>query len=176
MKLDKPGLFSLIEPKNDSRGSFAKLFDSKITFLEKFKICEVISSINLIPGTIRGLHFQKFPHEIGKIVVCLEGEIFDVAVNIQKDSKNFGLVQTFELKSSDNKYIYIPIGFAHGFQTLVPNTKILYFLDNNYHSSHDSAISPFDSTLDIEWPISNYVVSERDKNAQTLEKVKNENL
>lgn len=110
---------------------------------------------------IRGLHYQKFPLAHSKIIFCLSGSIFDVAVDLRKASPTYGNHYSINLKSNSNMAIYIPEGFAHGFQALEDNTVIINGCSTKYSSEHEAGIS-WDS-CGINWPLDYPILSEKDK-------------
>ena len=116
-------------------------------------------------SVLRGLHFQKHPFEQGKLVQVLIGKIYDVAVDINKNSKNFGKWKGTELDI--NKQLYIPPGFAHGFQAL-EDSIILYKCTNYYNKDSEYTIIYDDKDLNIKWPIENVIISEKDKHGITF--------
>jgi dTDP-4-dehydrorhamnose 3,5-epimerase len=153
----------------DQRGFFKKLFSNKIFFFLKNNfIKEVSFSLTKKIGTIRGLHFQFSPSCEDKIVYCLEGKIFDVALDIRKKSKSFLKHTCFLLDSKKNNCLFIPKGFAHGFQSLKKNCKVLYIMSANYDLKKQGRIFPMDSTLNIKWPIKKKYISKIDKNAKKI--------
>src|SRR5262249_45163536 len=116
------------KPRVDARGSFQRLFCAE-TFAD-FGIAKPLAHINLsttrVPGTVRGLHFQHPPHTELKIVSCLRGEIFDVAVDIRPDSPTFLKWHGEVLSAANERSMIVPEGFAHGFQALTPDSDVLY--------------------------------------------------
>jgi len=160
------GLY-LIEPvvNNDERGSFFRLFCEK-----EFKnigidmeIKQINISFNKFKGTIRGLHYQSPPSTESKIIRCSHGEIFDVAVDIRKNSKTYLSFFNVNLSSENNLMLFIPNGFMHGFQTLKNNTYIEYYHSDFFVEKLDNGIFYQDKTLDIKWPLKVTCISERDK-------------
>ncbi len=145
----------------DNRGSFTKIFHSN--FFEKYGLnsewLEQYYSISK-KNVIRGMHFQLPPYEHDKLVSCLEGEILDVVVDLRKNSKSFGKVESFELTGEEGKSIYIPKGCAHGFYTRSETALIFYNVSTVYVKENDSGIK-WDS-IDFEWPDCNPIISERD--------------
>ena len=114
-------------------------------------------------GVVRGLHFQKYPHAQGKLVRVTRGKAWDVAVDIRRESKTFGRWYGLEL-SAENKYmLWIPEGFAHGFQALEDNTELQYKCTAEYAPSYDSGILWNDPELAIEWPLCDSIVSRKDE-------------
>ena len=143
-KLDLDGAFELKSKKKlDQRGWFARLFCQKELFLiNKGKnIVQINSSYSKKKGTIRGLHFQKSPFQEDKVVRCISGEVFDVIVDIRANSKTFGQWRSLILSSKKMNAIYIPKGFAHGYQTLSNNCQILYFHTEFYKKESENGFS-----------------------------------
>lgn len=103
-------------------------------------------------GTVRGLHYQLYPKAQSKLVRCTKGEIFDVAVDIRKDSPTYTKWVGIELSADNKKQLLIPKGFAHGFMTLMANTEVQYKVDELYSKEHDYGILWNDPALDIDWP------------------------
>jgi dTDP-4-dehydrorhamnose 3,5-epimerase len=154
------------EPFKDSRGIFARLFckDSLKGIIENILISQINYSHTIEKGSIRGLHFQYPPKAEIKMVRCLKGSVFDVIVDIRQNSPTF-LKWHGEIISSENfKMIYIPKGFAHGFQTLEANCSLLYLHSEAYDPSCEGALRYNDPMLGIKWPLMASQVSERAKN------------
>lgn len=127
-------------------------------------------SISHVVGTIRGLHFQAPPAAQGKLVRCGRGAIFDVAVDIRRGSPNFGDWKGFELTAENGHQLYIPVGFAHGFITLEPDSEIVYKCTDYYSPKAEAAIR-WDS-CGIEWPLSGEpILSEKDTSAPLLSEI-----
>ncbi len=119
-------------------------------------------------GVIRGLHYQKLPNAQSKIVRCLKGKIFDVAVDIRKNSPTYGKWIGVILSAQNKKQLYIPVGFAHGFCSLDNETEVVYRTSNEYSPSDERAIAWNDPEININWPIKNQIISEKDKNNPPL--------
>ena len=114
-------------------------------------------------GTLRGLHYQAAPYAQGKLVSVLRGEVFDVAVDIRRDSPTFGRHVSVVLSAENKRQFYVPEGFAHAFQTTQSDTLFSYKCTNNYSKEHDRGILWSDSELGIDWPITEDVIlSEKD--------------
>ena len=150
----------------DHRGKFNKYFSMAMyPFFKKEKIS--IEEINYCftkkRGTIRGMHFQKGIYEEDKIITCLKGKIFDVVVDLRKESKNFLKYKSFILDSKINRSLFIPRGFAHGYQSIFDNTEILYFVSNQYMPKFEGGINPLCKQLNIKWPIKKKIISSKDK-------------
>jgi dTDP-4-dehydrorhamnose 3,5-epimerase len=119
-------------------------------------------------GTLRGLHFQTEPYAQAKLVRCGRGAILDVAVDIRKDSPDFGKYVAYELTAENFKQLFIPRGFAHGFITLCDNCEVLYKTDNYYSKENDGGIIWNDPEIGIDWGTDSPVLSEKDKMHPTL--------
>ena len=122
-----------------------------------------------IRGVIRGLHFQRTPKAQAKLVTALKGEIFDVAVDIRKNSPTYGKWIGEILSESNHKLLYIPEGFAHGFCVLSEEADVLYKVSNEYSSDHEEGIIWSDPKLNIQWPITKPIVSDKDGELPLLE-------
>jgi dTDP-4-dehydrorhamnose 3,5-epimerase len=116
-------------------------------------------------GVIRGLHWQESPFGQGKLVSCYSGAILDVAVDIRKESLTFGQHVSIELKSSEQISLWVPEGFAHGFQALEEGTRVHYKVTNFWNKESERALNPLDKTLNIEWPIRIITLSDKDREA-----------
>lgn len=168
-KTEIEGVFKIkIERKEDERGFFARLFSQNDFFEKSFKPSQISLSYNREKFTLRGLHFQ-FPHWEAKLVICAKGKIFDVAVDIRKESRYFGKWVGRTLEKWD--MLFIPKGFAHGFLTLEEETEVIYLIDEPYRPEESRGIIWNDRDIGIEWPAEPKVISERDKNLPTLKEV-----
>ena len=117
------------------------------------------------PGTLRGIHFQKKPFQQGKLISVISGSIQDIVIDIRKGSKNYGNYISILISSKNNKQVYIPPGFAHGFLTLEKNTLVLYKVSNVYNKNSEVSILWNDKELNIKWKNKkNIVLSKKDKN------------
>jgi dTDP-4-dehydrorhamnose 3,5-epimerase len=156
-----------MQTHSDERGSFARNF-CKNAFLENgldFAILQTNLSFNKKKGTLRGMHYQIEPHAEIKIIRCIRGAMDDVIVDIRPDSPTFGQWLKIRLSESDPYSLFVPQGFAHGFQTLCDNTEVLYYMSTLYQPDAARGIRWDDPTLNIEWPEENQrIISERDQN------------
>ena len=156
-----------LEPQEDERGFFMRVYDD-MTF-KQFGIHRVWvqenHSLTLEKGTIRGMHFQLPPFQETKLVRVIRGKIHNVFVDLRRDSQTFGEWDHITLSAANKKMVYIPKGFAHGFCTLTRNCEVLYKMDNYYADGHESSIKWDDPDLDIEWPVDDPIVSEKDAKA-----------
>lgn len=124
-------------------------------------------------GTLRGLHFQRYPHTQAKIIRCTSGKILDVAVDIRKGSPTYCRWVSVELSADNFKQLYIPAGFAHGFLTLTDNVEIQYKTSNYYTPDCDRSIRWNDLAIGIDWGIENPILSDKDREAPLLKDVDN---
>ena len=163
----------LIKPTRhkDERGFFSETY-SRRRYKEIGIDVEFLQdnhSFSSEPGTLRGLHFQAPPNAQGKLVHCVKGAIFDVAVDIRKDSPTFGHWEGYELTEENGHQLYLPVGFAHGFITLKPRSEIIYKCTSYYAPKAEGSIRWDDPTVGIEWPLSeDIILSKRDAIAPLL--------
>jgi len=154
-----------LEPIEDTRGFFARSFCRKE--LEKQglhgEFVQTNISYNHKKGTLRGLHYQVPPHGEVKIVSCRRGAVYDVIVDIRENSPTYRQWIGVELSSENYRAIYIPDGFAHGFQTLCDQVELHYLMGNYYIPSASSGICWDDPSLAIPWPNQDKIISEQDK-------------
>lgn len=156
---------------NDNRGFFSEIYNYKRYYDQgiKTKFVQDNQSLSIKAGTIRGLHFQAPPNAQAKLIRCGNGSIFDVAVDIRLGSPYFGKWIGFELSAKNGKQLYIPIGFAHGFMTLEPNSEIIYKCSDYYSPKSEGVLNWKDPDINISWPKNQkYLLNERDKNAISL--------
>lgn len=154
------------KPISDSRGFFSRFYCA-----EEFKsmglnapIAQMNHTYTKVKGAIRGLHFQFPPHSETKIVTCIAGEVFDVAIDIRHNSPTF-LQWHAEILSANNRAsFFIPDGFAHGFQTLTEDCQLLYLHSAMYQQQSEGALNAMDEKVAIEWPLAISDISERDQN------------
>ncbi len=161
-----PGL-TLIQrkPIQDVRGFFSRFFcmDDFQSAGFSLSIIQINHTLTYKKGAVRGLHFQYPPHAETKMVSCLKGEIFDVAVDIRRNSPTF-LRWHAEILSADNqRSLLIPEGFAHGFQTLTEECELIYLHSRAYHPASEGALNIGDPALAIAWPEPICEISERDR-------------
>ena len=165
----------LIEPTvlGDERGFFMESY--KYTDFADFGIKERFVQDNhsksVTKGVLRGLHFQKKPMGQAKLVRAIAGSIFDAAVDIRKNSPTYGKWVSALLSAENKKMLYIPLGFAHGFCTLEENTEVIYKCSDIYSAEHECGIIWNDKDININWPIENPILSEKDSKLPTLDKV-----
>ena len=152
------------EKKEDSRGDFSRLFcDEELSITGWESSIKQINLTNTISlGTIRGLHYQNQPSSEMKIVTCLKGAIWDVAVDLRSESDTFLEWHSEILSEENQRSLSIPKGFAHGFQSLTPNVDVLYFHSESYDAHSEAGIRYNDPAVGIEWPMQVATISERD--------------
>ena len=165
----------ILEPTvfKDHRGFFMESYNKK-DFEEIglfFDFVQDNHSLSMQASVLRGLHFQLNPKAQTKVVRCLKGAIYDVVVDIRKGSPTFGKWIGVILTEYNKRQIIVPKGFAHGVLTLVPNTEILYKVDEYYSPEHERAIRWDDPDLKIDWPTKDPILSEKDKNAPFLKDI-----
>lgn len=164
-KTDIDGLYTVtLQPVADERGFFVRSFCIKeISGIKKsIRIVQINHTLTREQGSIRGMHYQIPPYAETKIVRCIRGSVFDVAVDLRKDSKTY-LQWYGEILSADNmKMMLIPEGFAHGFQTLEDNCEMLYLHSEFYNKEHEGGIRSNDAKVGIKWKIPASNISERD--------------
>jgi dTDP-4-dehydrorhamnose 3,5-epimerase len=152
------------KPIGDDRGYLERMFCSGElkSFIPEKNIVQINHTLTAKRGTVRGMHFQYPPHAETKFVCCLRGEVFDVAVDLRRNSPTF-LHWHAEILSADNhKTLVIPEGFAHGFQTLAKDCEMLYLHTAAFRSEAEGGLNATDSRLAIQWPLSIAEQSARD--------------
>jgi dTDP-4-dehydrorhamnose 3,5-epimerase len=157
----------VIEPEKlgDERGFFARTFCrsefAKHGMNPLVEQCNV--SFNAHRGTVRGLHYQTTPHQEAKLVCCLKGEIFDAIVDLRPESSSFKRYFAVILSAENRLMLYVPEGFAHGFQTLAHNTEVGYQMSHSYHPEVARGVRWNDPAFSIPWPEPCRVISDRDR-------------
>jgi dTDP-4-dehydrorhamnose 3,5-epimerase len=159
-----------INPFSDIRGEFSRLFcekEFKEIGLSK-KIINVNYSKTLNKGSVRGMHYQESPYGETKIIKCINGIIYDVAIDMRKNSQTYLQYFGIELSQDNNTMLYVPEGFAHGFQALTDNAEIVYFNTQFYSPEHEKGVNIIDPSVGIKWPISISHQSDKDKDINFL--------
>ncbi|WP_181707955.1 dTDP-4-dehydrorhamnose 3,5-epimerase [Chthonobacter rhizosphaerae] len=156
----------------DDRGWFSEVYRDDVfreaagdvTFVQDNQ------SLSRAAGTVRGLHFQRHPKAQGKLVRCVRGALLDVAVDIRVGSPTFGRHVAVELSADNGRQLWLPVGFAHGFCSLQPDTEILYKVTDTYSAADDGGILWDDPDLGIAWPVAPdaAVLSEKDRRLPRL--------
>jgi dTDP-4-dehydrorhamnose 3,5-epimerase len=152
------------EPHTDERGSFARVWcerEFRAHGLET-RITQISASLNLRRGTLRGMHYQVAPHEEVKLVRCTRGAIYDVIVDLRPESSTYLQHVAVELSVANGLQLYIPAGFAHGFQTLADESEICYQMSAFYEPAAQRGVRWNDPALQIAWPVSHPILNARD--------------
>ena len=165
-ELKLKGAFAIgLERKEDDRGFFARTFCR-----EEFEahglnpnVVQCNVSFNKRKGTLRGMHFQTAPYEESKLVRCTAGKVFDVIIDLRHSSPSFKKYATIELSAENRKLLYIPEGFAHGFQTMEDNTEVFYQMSRGYARDHACGVRWDDAAFGIAWPPDERIIIERDR-------------
>ena len=151
----------------DNRGWFTRTF-SKDIFAKQIGFTkewvQMNHSFTKAKGALRGMHFQLHPFSEIKLVRCIAGEVFDVIVDLRKESATFLRWYGIKLSAENKRMIFIPEGFAHGFQTLSDNAELIYHHSEFYNPEAESGIKYDDSAINVQWPLEVTEISERDKN------------
>lgn len=153
-----------LEKLEDDRGFFARTFCRK-EFEERGlnpKIAQCNISFNQKKSTLRGMHYQIAPYKEAKLVHCIKGKIYDVIIDLRPDSPMFKEWLAVELTSENHRMLYVPEGFAHGFQTMEDDTVVFYQMSEFYHSRCSRGIRWDDPSFEIEWPITEKIISAKD--------------
>ncbi len=164
-----------LSPIEDERGKFARVFCknefSKIGHTKEF--VQFNHSINKKKGTVRGMHFQKQPYSEIKLIRCISGAVYDVIIDLRPNSKTY-LKWFGEILSAQNmKMIYVPEGFAHGFQTLKSNSELLYHHTAFYNPVSEAGINALDKKINIKWPQPISLLSDKDKSWPSVNNILN---
>jgi dTDP-4-dehydrorhamnose 3,5-epimerase len=168
-----PEVKQIVTPAfGDARGCFSETW-SRRSFSQaglNYDFVQDNHSRSSALGTIRGLHFQRWPFAQAKLVRVVRGRILDVAVDLRPASPTFGQSVAVELSAANRRQVLIPVGFAHGFVTLEPETEVLYKVDNPYSSAHDGGVVWNDPDLAIDWPLppGGPVLSDKDRGLPRL--------
>jgi dTDP-4-dehydrorhamnose 3,5-epimerase len=160
-----PGVWVVgLTPFDDERGRFARAFSEEEFAAQGLEthVSQVNISRNRAAGTIRGMHLQRAPHEEVKMVRCIQGAVFDVAVDARPDSPNYLAWHARELSADNGLLMYVPKGFAHGFQTLTDGATIMYLTSAPYEPAAESGLRWNDPAIGIDWPLPLAAISDKD--------------
>jgi len=152
---DLEGPVEVIPKKiEDERGYFSEILrlDALVQNVGPVNFVQDNQSLSVRSGTIRGIHFQSHPAAQAKLVRCIAGKLFDVAVDLRSGSSTYGRWVSVELTPEQNNQLWIPVGFGHGFCTLEPNTVVQYRVTSYYSADADKGVAWDDPTIGIEWP------------------------
>lgn len=166
-----------LDPFVDDRGTFFESF--KLNSLEKitkrkFDVKQANTSISKM-GSIRGIHFALLPPSQAKYIQCVSGSILDFIIDVRLGSPTFAKHIAVELTGDSNKSIFIEEGLAHAFIALEDNTKVTYLVNQYFNPNNEKSISPFDEDISIEWGALDYILSEKDKNSDSLKEMERAN-
>jgi dTDP-4-dehydrorhamnose 3,5-epimerase len=153
-----------LERIEDGRGIFARSWCQK-QFAEHgldLLIVQCNVSYNKKKGTLRGMHYQAAPYEEAKIVHCISGAIYDVIIDLRRESATYCQWFAVESSSDNCRMLYVPVGFAHGFQTLKDNTVVFYQMGEFYHPECARGVKWDDRAFGIKWPLKNRIISAKD--------------
>ena len=161
----KPALIIESERQQDKRGFFARTFCSEEFTAHGLnpRVVQCSISFNHKRGTLRGMHYQIAPHEETKLVRCTRGAIYDVVIDLRPESPTWKQWMTMELTAENRKILYIPEGFAHGFQTLDDDTEVFYMMSDFYDSECSRGVRWDDPAFGIDWPHCERIISARDQ-------------
>lgn len=172
-QLTLPGAY-IIEPEpfKDARGRFSRVFcqNELCGIFDGKNIVQINHSLTRQKGAIRGMHFQRPPKAEIKMVKCLCGSVFDVIIDLRKGLSTFLKWHGEVLSAKNMKMMYVPEGFAHGFQTLEENCELLYLHTEFYSPEHEGSVRYDDPLINIQWPLEGTDVSEKDRNYPLLDK------
>jgi dTDP-4-dehydrorhamnose 3,5-epimerase len=161
-----------IEKQEDERGFFVRTWDAKkfeeLGLNPKLVQCSI--SFNKKKGTLRGMHYQIPPYEEVKLIRCTKGKIFDVIIDLRTNSEKDKNWIGIELTADNYKMLYVPEGFAHGFQTLEDNTEVFYQMSEFHMPSHARTIKWNDKEYRIKWPLKPIALSKNDSSTNSEEK------
>ena len=152
------------EPKTDERGFFKRVFCASEFQNKSLESNFVQSNLthNKLAGAVRGMHYQLYPHEEVKLVSCISGSVYDVVVDVREDSETYLSFFGAELSESNGLMMYVPKGFAHGYQTLQKNSIVHYMVSNYYAPEFEDGIRYNDEKIGIQWPLEVAMVSQKD--------------
>ena len=159
------GVLGIVEEsQSDSRGTFTRVWDSN-SFIKGFELNQASIVTNPRSATLRGLHYQAEPFSENKIVECVSGKVFDVVVDLRKESRTYGEHLEIEIGPLEPFVgLFIPAGCAHGYLTLETNSTLIYFMDKEYSAENSYGLLWCDPKLSISWPSEPSLISKRDSN------------
>lgn len=152
------------EPFTDERGEFSRIYSVEELARHgiSFAINQVNRSLTKKSGTVRGMHFQSHPHGEAKIIQCIRGAVYDVAVDMRPESPTYLQWHGVELTENNSTLYYIPVGFAHGFQTLEDRSELLYFMSTPYVAAAANGVRWDDPKIQVHWPLPVSYCAEKD--------------
>jgi dTDP-4-dehydrorhamnose 3,5-epimerase len=154
-----------LQPARDERGFFARTFCVHEFSIHGLETSFPQHSISVTPrrGTLRGMHFQRKPHAEVKLIRCIKGKIWDVIIDLRPDSPTFCSWQSFELSAENRRQLYIPKGFAHGFQTLTDDVDVSYLISEMHVPEATNGVRHDDPAFQVEWPLAVTMISDKDR-------------
>jgi len=157
----------------DSRGTFARVFCAEELAVAGWlkPVVQINHARTTRRGTVRGMHYQQPPHAEMKLVTCLRGRVFDVAVDLRHGSPTFGRWHAEELCADDGGAMLLPEGFAHGFQALSDDVELLYCHSMAHAPAAEAGVDPLDDRLNIRWPLSVALLSVRDQSLPGMDTI-----
>jgi len=164
----------IIEPERleDERGFFTRTFCQKEFEKQGLnpRVAQCNVSFNKKKGTLRGMHYQKTPHQEAKLISCIRGGIYDVIIDLRPESATYCQWFAVELRAQDYKMLYVPEGVAHGFQTLEDNSVVFYQMSESYHPECARGVRWDDRLFSIQWPLVPLTISKRDQSYPLMSK------
>lgn len=160
-----------LETRGDSRGFFARTM-CRDEFAKQGMDTDYVQqnmSASVHKGTLRGMHYQRAPHAEAKLIRCVRGAIIDIIVDLRPNSPSFLKHEAFELTEENRRQLYVPRGFAHGFQTLTDNVEVTYLVSAFYTPSAERGLRYDDPQLGIRWPAEVTTISEKDASWPLIE-------
>ena len=159
------------EPIEDGRGFFARVWceEEAAEYGLQSDFCQANTNFNQHKGTLRGMHFQRVPHQEVKVVRCTRGGIYDVIIDLRTDSPTFTHHFGVKLSEHNHMMLYVPEGFAHGYQTLVDNTEVFYPVTAPYTPDAEGGVRYNDPTFGIDWPLPVTRISDKDQSWPNFE-------
>jgi dTDP-4-dehydrorhamnose 3,5-epimerase len=164
-ELELPGAFAIdLEPRRDERGFFARAFCGNEFAQHGLETAVVQANLsqNVARGTLRGMHYQRAPYAEVKVVRCVSGAIYDVIIDIRPESPTYRKWLGVELTRDNRRALYVPEGFAHGYQALEDDSEVLYLVSQFYTPSHEAAIRWNDPQFSVRWPLPDPILSPKD--------------
>lgn len=166
-----PGVFELRRARmGDDRGFLERMFclEELAAIGWAGSIAQINRTLTRAPGAVRGMHYQRAPHAEIKLVSCLAGQVYDVALDLREGSATYGQHAGCVLDPDISNALLIPEGCAHGFQTLSEDCEMLYCHSKSYAPAHEAGVNAFDPALEIAWPLPQGQRSDRDETLPTL--------
>jgi dTDP-4-dehydrorhamnose 3,5-epimerase len=154
-----------LDRREDNRGFFARTWGQDL-FEQQGLVARVVQanmSYNHTRGTLRGMHFQKAPYAETKLVRCVRGAIYDVIIDLRPDSPSYKRWIGVELTADNRRALYVPEGFAHGFQTLEDHSDVMYQVSQFYTPGSEGGVRYNDPAFDIQWPLPVSIISDKDQ-------------